>query len=220
MKTIRTPDTNKMPWWDGCQGKCDCGTVVELEGEKDAKDVYEAACAPDGPQGVQVSCPHCDRVIRFYNTDNKLVDAPPNAGIKNPELLTTPSIRFDRMAHLLLRWYYGYHFAVEAHKVDDGDSDIKPFFMQAYRETDQLLGSMRDDGTLSDTQCSVAWKDSQTGGTTIPEKDIWGLFLVEPDGPELKLLSLHWDFLSGCKRQRETVVQGNAATRLRVVTVE
>ena len=55
--------------------------------------------------------------------------------------------------HRAIRWYYGYHRAIEAHKADCGDVAIKPHFLAVYLDTENVLGPMRDAGTLSDKTC-------------------------------------------------------------------
>lgn len=65
--------------------------------------------------------------------------------------------RVDPLVGLLLRWFYGYHRAVEAHLKDDGDKDIKPWFLDVYLETHDVLGKMRDSGSVTDAQCGVAY---------------------------------------------------------------
>jgi len=60
----------------------------------------------------------------------------------------------DALIRLLLRWFYCYHRAVDGHASDAGDKHIKPYFLSVYKATDELLGPMRDAGTLDDATCS------------------------------------------------------------------
>ena len=66
----------------------------------------------------------------------------------------------EPLVRLLLRWYYGYHRAIEAHKADSGNAAIKPHFLAVYRETDNLLGAMRQAGTITDQQCHETYEQA------------------------------------------------------------
>jgi hypothetical protein len=68
----------------------------------------------------------------------------------------------EQLVRLLLRWYYGYHKAVDAHKADAGDAAIKPHFLSVYRDTDDLLSAMRQAGTITDQQCHETFEQAMT----------------------------------------------------------
>lgn len=81
----------------------------------------------------------------------------------------------QQLVRLMLRWYYGYQKAVEAHKADCGDAAIKPHFLSVYGDTDNVLGPMRDAGTLSDETCREVYEQanaeaqrSPASGDTLP----------------------------------------------------
>ena len=80
-----------------------------------------------------------------------------------PPIHKPPSVPLQPVVQLLLRWYYGYHNAVVAHKADNGDSAIKPHFLSVYRETDELLGAMRDKGEITDQMCDEAINELNPG---------------------------------------------------------
>ena len=73
-----------------------------------------------------------------------------------------PRCTEEQLVRLLLRWYYGYHRAIDAHKADSGDAAIKPHFLAVYRDTENVLGPMRDAGTLSDETCHEAYEQANT----------------------------------------------------------
>ena len=77
---------------------------------------------------------------------------------------TTTPARADgtvpALVGLLLRWYYGYHKAIDANKADSGDAAIKPHFLAICRDTENVLGPMRDAGTLTDEQCHAAFVEA------------------------------------------------------------
>lgn len=70
--------------------------------------------------------------------------------------------KIDRilLIRLLLRWYYGYHSAIDAHKKCRGDASIKSHFIAVYRDTENILGPMRDAGTLSDETCHEIYHET------------------------------------------------------------
>jgi hypothetical protein len=56
----------------------------------------------------------------------------------------------DGAVGLLLRWYYGFHLALDG----TADEHLKRMFLPVYKESDDVLGAMRDAGTLSDETCN------------------------------------------------------------------
>ncbi len=71
--------------------------------------------------------------------------------------LSEQSASIAMLLDLLLRWYYAYHNAITKRKEAASDYTIKPYFLDIYRATDDLLGTMRDNGTLTDKQCKAAY---------------------------------------------------------------
>lgn len=99
---------------------------------------------------------------------------------------------------ILLRWYYGYHRAIDAHKIDAGDFDIKPHFLSVYKETNEILSKLRQFGIVMDEQCHKMY-----------EKDITKPKFIDIDPTRDKIESeiLKWE-----KRRVEAVRLHNSCS--------
>ncbi len=164
----RTPCVcNRYDEWEECVYDRDRDAIIRLvEKYLKAMDFIKSLSpAPASPEKSEVITNLCDSKCLNCGTaysSGYYPDACPTCS-KMP------------LVKLLLHWYYSYHRAISAHKSDDGDKAIEPHFLAVYRVTSDLLGPMRDAGTLSDQTCSEVYdqvnnKDLEIFEPAVPYK--------------------------------------------------